>query len=157
MSNIIVSFVVIGCLAFTAFLVVYTLYKKRAEKMAAQDTPSKVESWMRSQGYSPDHFSFFYSTAIALKNGDNRVVLYRNGKSGFYPLTEIVSITAHESIERSRPLGAAPGVVELNSTRRFNLDITLKNTQIPLRILLENKSLMSEWETRLNALLNPAR
>lgn len=157
MSNNIVSFVVIGCLLFTAFLVVFTFINKRAEKMAALDTPSRVESWMRAQGYFPDHFSFFYSTAIAFKNGENRVVLYRNGKSEFCPLAEIASFKTHESIERSRPLGAAPGVVELNSTRRFNLDLTLKNTNTPLRILLENKFLMSEWETRLNTLLNRAQ
>ncbi|MEA5097545.1 MAG: hypothetical protein VB032_03305 [Burkholderiaceae bacterium] len=154
MGNEVVSFVVIGCLVVTALLAFYTLRKKRAEQRAAQDTPSNVESWMRTQAYAPDHFHFFYATAIGFKDGDDRILLYRNRKPAFHLLSDIAAIATHESIERSRPLGAAPGVVELKSIRRFNLDISLKNSGSPFRILFEQQPLMAEWEARLKALLD---
>jgi hypothetical protein len=153
MGNEVVSFVVIGCLIVTALLAFYTLMTKRAERMAALDTPANVESWMHTQAYAPDHFHFFHATAIGFKNGDDRILLYRNRKPAFHRLSDIAAIATHESIERSRPLGAAPGVVELKSVRRFNLDITLKNSSSPFRILLEQPQLMTEWGNRLKALL----
>jgi len=153
MENQIVSFVVIGCLAVTVLLALVAIRHKVAKRRAATATSANVEKWMAAQGYVPTRFAFFYSTAIAFRQGEQRLLLHRNGATKFCPLADISAIKAHETIERSRPLGAAPGIVELHAVTRFNLELSLKSSTTPLIILLENRELLTEWEHRLNELL----
>jgi len=108
---------------------------------------------MAAEAFSPDHFSFFRGTGIALKDGDKRIVLYSAGAAQFYPIAEIAGIKVYEVMERGIPLGAAPGVVELNEALRFNIDIAIKTAPKPCKVLFASKDLSRQWEARLNALI----
>ena len=154
MNSELASLIVIVLIAIGAFIAYRTHAAAQIRKAEALISPKKMEDWMTAQGFVPDHFSFFHGTGIALKNGDNRIVLYGDGIARFYALTDIVTYNAYESLDRGVPLGAAPGVVELNVARRFNIDITLKNAAKPRKVLLTGQDQSDLWVSRLNTLLN---
>lgn len=109
---------------------------------------------MTAQGFSPDDLSFFYGTGIALRQGDDRIAVFLAGAGAFHPISQITSVKAYRAVENVRPLGAAPGVVEQRDILRFHIDIELRQSGTPLKIMLENPSLMQEWEHRLKARLS---
>jgi hypothetical protein len=154
MNSELASLVVIILIAIGAFIAYRANASAQKRKHEALTSPKKMEDWMANQGFVPDHFSFFHGTAIALKDGDPRIALYSDSKANFYPLTEIVSINAFESFDRGVPRGAAPGVVELNTARRFNIDLTVKIAAKPCKILFASKDIAYQWEVRLNSLIS---
>jgi len=156
MNSELASLVVIVMIAIGAFAAyrIHTASQKR--KTEALTSPKRMEDWIADQGFAPDHFSFFHGTGIALKDGDDRIVLYRDGAASFYPIADLISINAYESIDRGVPRGAAPGVVELNVVQRYNIDITIRGVIKPCALLLPNKDQSKLWEGRLNALIKAA-
>lgn len=153
MNSELTSLVVIVLIAIGSFIAYRTHVRSEIRKNEVLTSPKKMEDWMAAQGFAPDPFSFFHGTGIALKDGDGRVVLYRDGMASFYPIANIKSVNTHESIDRGVPRGAAPGVVELNVVQRYNLDITIKGVAKPCTILLVSKDQSKQWESRLNTLV----
>ena len=154
MNSELASLVVIVLIAIGSFVAYRTHVRSEMRKNEALTSPKKFEEWMAVQGFAPDHFSFFHGTGIALKDGDARIVLYRDGIANFYSLANITSINTYESIDRGVPRGAAPGVVELNVVQRYNLDITFAGATNAYAILLISKDQSSQWASRLHTLIN---
>ncbi len=153
MSAEIASLLVIVAIAIGGYAI-YRLYSSvQKRKNEALYSPKKFKEWMATQGFSPDDWSFFHGTGIALKPGDERIAVYRNGSGAFYLLAQIASIKTYRAVENVRPLGAAPGVVKQRDILRFNIDIELKQAGSPIKILLESQSLMQAWEQRLKTRL----
>jgi hypothetical protein len=155
MSSELASLVVIVLIAIGAFIVYKAYAFAQQRKTQALTSPQKIQQWMAAQRFSPDHFSFFHGTAIAVREADRRIVLYRDGAAAIYPATDLTAANAYESLDRGVPRGAAPGVVELNVARRYNLDISLRNAAKPCKILFSSNDLAREWQDRLNALIHP--
>jgi hypothetical protein len=153
MNSELASIVVLVLIAAGAFFAYRAndAYQKR--KTEALTSPKKMEDWMAVQGFSPDHFSFFHGTGIALNDADSRVVLYSIGTPKFHSIADILTIRSYESFDRGVPRGAAPGVVELNVAQRFIIDISPKNTTNPCKVFFASKELSGLWENRLNALI----
>ncbi len=154
MSTEIVSLLAIVVIAIGAYAIYYLYSSAQKRKNEALSSPKKFEAWMTAQGFSPDDFSFFHGTGIAIKQGDDRMAVYLSGAGAFHPIAQIASVKAYRAVENVRPLGAAPGVVEHRDILRFHIDIELRQSGTPLKIMLENPSLMQEWEQRLKARLS---
>jgi len=153
MNSELASLLVIVVIGIGAFAAYRTHTASQQRKTEALTSPKRMEDWMATQGFAPDHFSFFHGTGIALKDGDKRVVLYKDGTASFYPIADIISINVYESFDRGVPRGAAPGVVEINVVQRFNLDISIKNSTKPCSVLLSSKAQSQLWEQRLSPLI----
>lgn len=153
MNNTLVNLVVIGLIAFTLFLAIYTALAAKKRKAGTQSSEKAFNDWLTAQGFVADHVSCFGATGIASRNGDKRLVVQSKGVIRSMPLEEIASIATSSSTIASRPLGAAPGVVEVNETRIYNLDIHIAGSSEAIRIRFETESRMQEWEQRLNGLI----
>ena len=154
MNSELASIVVLVLIAAGAFFAYRANDSYQKRKIEALTSPKKLEDWMEVQGFTPDHFSFFHGTGIALNDTDGRIVLYSIGLPKFHSIADIVTIQSYESLDRGVPRGAAPGVVELNVAQRFIIDITLKSTTTPCKLFFASKALSWLWESRLNALIS---
>ena len=151
MSNTLTNLPVIIIIVATVALALFTYLTKRKRKAASQSTDETFRQWMAARNFAPDQLSFFNGTGIAMKSGDDRVVLQSRGGVNLYPLGEIVNIKTSSSTVTSRPLGAAPGVVEIKEFKIYILEIYLKGAAQPFRILFEHENQLHEWENRLDA------
>ena len=146
-----VSLLVIIIIAIGGYFIFLLYTRAQRRKHEALHSPKKFEAWMAAQDFVPEQASFFLGTGIAIKESDERIVIYLNGEAAFYPITQLASVQAHRAIEAVRPLGAAPGVVEKRDILRFHLDLTFNAIKKPVTILVETPDLMHAWENRLNA------
>ena len=154
MSNTFVNIIVIGLTGFTLFLAVYAYVSARKRKSGAQSASKAFETWMAAQNFVPDHSSSFGGTGIAFRNQDQRLALQSKDVIKFYEPAELLSLRTYSSTVSSRPLGAAPGVVEVKQIEIFNLDIAIKTLADPLRVIFESEDEMRQWEQRIGALID---
>ena len=151
MSDTVINLVVILILIGTIALALFTYLTNKKRKSGSQANEQIFKSGLLAQHFSPDHLSWFGGTGMATKQGDNRLALYSKGNIQLYPFSDIVAISTSQTTANARPLGAAPGVVEIKTFQLFNIDISLKNVATPIRILVANEDLMHQWEQRLKA------
>ena len=149
MSNTLINLLVIVLVIGTIALAVFTYLTNKKRKAGSQLSDQTFRNCLQAQNFSPDHLAWFGGTGIAMKDGDARVAVHNKGKAQFYPLSNIATISTQQTTASPRPLGAAPGVVEIKTFQIFHLDLSFKNGGDPVKILLEDEARMQEWETRL--------
>ncbi len=151
MSNTLINLLVIVIVVSTIALALYTYIANKKRQSGSQSNEKQFRAWLLAQSFEPEHFSFYAGTGIAMKAGDQRVAVQTREGAQFYSLSDVTALQAHQTTATARPLGAAPGVVEIRQFQRFNLDMSLKNVAAPIRILLENEDRMLQWEQRLKS------
>jgi hypothetical protein len=154
MTDTLVNLVVIVIIVGTVLLALYTYFSSRKNQSSSDAAEKAFSKWISTQSFTPSHASCFGGTGIAMKDGDNRLVLQSRGKVNFYSFNDVTAIKTFQTTASSRPLGAAPGVVEVTKFQLFNIDITIKNIANPVRILVKNEEEMQQWELRLRAAAN---
>ncbi len=73
----------------------------------------------------------------------------------FYPLSDLIETRSFHTTTTARPLGAAPGVVEVREVKLFNLELLFRHVADPLIIRFQQESDMLQWEQRLKAFARP--
>lgn len=149
MSNTLINLLVIVIVLGTVALAIFTYLTNKKRKSGSLSNENTFKNWMAAQNFVPEHLSLFGGTGIAIKDGEDRVALQSRSILQFYPFSDITAIRAHQTTASARPLGAAPGVVEVKQFQLFNIDISIKNVADPVKILVENADLMQQWEQRL--------
>ena len=151
MSNTLINLLVIVLVIGTIALALFTYLTNKKRKAASQANDQTFRNWLQAQNFSPDYLSWFGGTGIAMQDGDPRLAVHSKGKAQFYPLSNIATISTQQTTASPRPLGAAPGVVEIKTFQIFHLDFSLKNGGDPVKVLLEDEASMQQWQTRLKA------
>lgn len=154
MSDTLINLVVVAIVVGTVVLALYTYLTNKKRQAGSQFNETSFRAWMTAQNFAPDYVSWFGGTGLAFKNEEGRFVLQSKGAVRFYPLADITAVKTYQTTASSRPLGAAPGVVEVKQFQLFNIDLSLKNIAEPVRILVKDENDMQQWEQRLKTAAN---
>jgi hypothetical protein len=154
MGNTLINLLVIILVVGSAALFIFAYVKNKRRQSTSPLNEKTFRESLDQQPFSPDRLCFFGGTGMALKNGDDRIALQSRGKLALYPLADILDIKTFQTTATARPLGAAPGVVEVREFALFNLELRLKDVAEPVRIRLQDEPTMLQWEHDLKQLTN---
>lgn len=154
MSSTLINLVVIAIVIGTVALAIFTYITNKRRQASTQSSEKDFRDWLFAQQFAPDHFTSFSGTGVAIKHGESRIALQSRGTCMFYPLADVRDIKSVQTTTTARPLGAAPGVVEVREFTLFILELHLENVAVPIRILLQDEKEMLQWEQYLKQLIN---
>jgi hypothetical protein len=150
-ADILVNAVVIAILIFVIYLMYIVLGAKKNNS-----TKLLAGKWMKREGFKPDQSHFYRGTGIAIKSGENRLLLVINDKPDFFRKEDIASLRTYDTtVTSGRPLGLAPGVVGQINITNYNIDISLKNGEPSVcMVSFEKNDLMKAWEKRIQEIID---
>jgi len=152
--NTLANLVVIACLMVVIFLIFKNMQAKRKILAGDTRTESAAKKWMKENGFVPDHAHFFRGTGIAMRTGDDKLVLVIEGMPGFHQAGEVISVHTQETVV-TRMVGAAPGIVKPVGTTVYNMDMAFKNGSPTCTVSFINEEQRKAWVARLRNTLAP--